>query len=218
MGNGSWYGLPVSFKRHDRALLVVVTAVSLVACSGRPEQRVSTPCHTSTADPAVPLQLVACVAKPTGNGAGPSFFVGLKNTSSEPVWVRARFEWSAAVQVRRLDGELGPKHWEEPATIPFRMTTYLLPRGGVVGRDLDLGCMVPDIGTESRPCYSVFDWEPGEYEFRFDYVAFAFCQGESCGPGDVEDWKMPFYATSAGFKIKPIRMRLRADSGWEAVP
>jgi hypothetical protein len=157
------------------------------------------------------------MAEPSEGASGPAFSVRLKNTSGEPLSLQTRFDASGIVSVRRLDGEIDPASWNEPASLPWPMTTYLLPRGGMIGREFDLGCMRPDFSPAVTPCYSVHDWEPGEYEFKFEFGEFGFCRVRPCDPENVEDWQMPFY-TESGFKIDPIRMRLRARSGWEVMP
>jgi hypothetical protein len=106
------------------------------------------------------------------------FFVGVRNLTDEPLRVRVRLEPfnEFQVQVRERGGDVvSPAHLWEPASIGLERSTYLLPRGGVLGRVIDLACLQPDFGRDLDPCAAVYELAAGEFEIQFEYEEVWVC-------------------------------------------
>lgn len=115
------------------------------------------------------LGLVACPVAPVLSG-NVRLFVGLVNLDSRPRTVSARFEvfGPLAIEVTTPDGRvLDPLLTWEPQTFGAEFDPYLewmLPRDGVLGRIINLSCVVEDVqhGPETGACEPLYDLPRGQ--------------------------------------------------------
>jgi len=127
-----------------------------------------------------PVSLIACALD---GGSGLRFFVGVRNLDPGPIRIRTRLEPfnEFEVHVREVGGEaVRPGDIWEPASLDLVHTTYLLPRGGVFGRTVDLACLQRDFGPELEPCAATYRPTPGEVEVWFRYVDLWVCFDDPC--------------------------------------
>jgi len=163
--------------------LSVVTIGGLASCQGSHEVAdARTECLDAVArGSADPVELVSCRVSSGENDL--RFFVGVRNVDAGPLKVRVRLELfnQFEVRMRRVGGEVVPPEniWE-PADVGLDQVTYLLPRGGVLGRVLDLACLQPDVGAALEPCARAYDLGPGEFEVWFEYADIWVCRDEPC--------------------------------------
>jgi hypothetical protein len=187
--------LGVGFTTRPRWLAVRTVALVLVifvsaGCSGRSDpgaERPASECPpVGEASAESPLTLVSC--RPGAPPSSLSFFVGLANTSAEPLSVAARFEPFSRFSVHAADvsgRELEPAVIWESSDIGLELSTHLLPRGGVFGRWIDLSCGTPDFGG-ALECRPMFDFTPGMYTVWFEYEDLTACLGGVCA--DSTTW------------------------------
>lgn len=169
------------------ALLMGVAAVGLSGCrSAEVRSTNEAVCFPPLPEQsAAPIQLVSC---PIDIGEDRlAFFVGVRNLAEHPLRVRLRFEPRSEfdIRVRRLgEGVVLPADLWEGASIGLEPSTYVLPRGGVAGRIMDVSCLQRDFGPELEPCGQLYDFRPGEYEVSFEYRDIWVCLEELAVPCD----------------------------------
>jgi hypothetical protein len=159
--------------RTGVAAIVALLCAAQVGCNNQREDSVSSGaqanCVTKVSESHADLAFVACSLQGLYEASSVPVFVGIRNLHSGSQLVRAFLDVNGGLSVIVVDpngNTLEPKEWWEPAsitpeTLPLRQ--YLMPRGGVMGRVVDLAC--DGMEYEGTPdCGELFDFsEPGVY-------------------------------------------------------
>jgi len=147
------------------------------------------------AEPDGALRLLACPLKervPVGDAV--QVLVLLQNIGSAHVLVRARLILEAylVVDVTGPDGRSAPLSSWEPGEIG-KLADVVLPRGGLIGRIVGLGCEVGDFGVADvtpDQCDPLFHFDQeGLYRVSIRYVmwcAFPPCPADYPWTGELQ--------------------------------
>lgn len=187
---------------------VGIVGVSFAACAsaGSQSASLSPACElpsVSSGSSGQSLELVGCMLESEIRPGDPiPVFLGLSNASNGPLLVRARLDLGAYVLVR-VEDEAGTQREitvREPGHFDEEMTDVLLPRGGLIGRTLDLVCDQGGYRSSNVRCFSEFRvTEPGTYRVTFSYVMR--CGMDRC-PNDYP-WTGKLTTSPLKFTILP---------------
>jgi hypothetical protein len=170
-----------------RVLLTMVIASAAVGCEVGEAQVAGSDCDFLPADgtSVESLQLVACILDPQPRIGEPiRVFVALANAGRDPVFTRARLDLGAFLLVRVEDQE-GRRQdmWVgEPGHFDEETTDIILPRGGIIGRVIDLTCDQGGYRSAEVRCFSELSLrEPGLYRVHLSYAVL--CGQAGCPDG-----------------------------------
>lgn len=144
------------------------------------------PCAEQTANDPVPVAFFACPQR--GNrDTSVSILVGIKNLSSQPQLLRTHLDVNGGLGVHVIgpDGQpRAPANSWEPASVmkhTLPLQQYWLPRGGVMGRIIDLSCDGPEYTGAPSKCLPLYEFDqPGTYSIRLSSDATYWCPTNEC--------------------------------------
>lgn len=197
------------FSRQVKSQALVMTlALGTAGCIRGDAQEAAgvlecNPSEVVTTSSSEPIQLVVCILDPEVRvGDSIRVFVGLKNVSDGPVFTRARFDLGAFLLIR-IENERGDQQdifVGEPGHFDQSMTDIMLPRGGLIGRVLDLSCDQGGYRRADVRCFSELELsKPGLYRVFLSYAVL--CGKEGCPEG--HPWVGRLSAPPVSFRIQP---------------
>jgi hypothetical protein len=157
--------------------LVVLALLGVVNCPADAQEPQAPGCDVVPRDrhpTTQPLELVACMLDREARVGDPiRVFVALANTGGEPVLTRARLDLGAFLLIRVEDsaGHRQDMSVGEPGYFAADTTDILLPRGGIIGRVIDLTCDQGGYRASNVRCFSQLTVnEPGTYRVNLSYA------------------------------------------------
>lgn len=199
-----------------RRSVTIPLLVALTACrtdSGEPQER-RLDCAerfqraTAATTKEVPIRLVGCVlSEEVASAEAAQIMVAVVNVSNAPLqaWVRLDLLDALHLTIVAPNGDTLelPFAWE-PFDVDPELVTFALPRGGFVGRMINLNCDLSDfefaeLGAPCTPLYA-FD-QQGEYTMTIEYSDAWACASKACKP--EEAW-------SGTLRTDPLIVRVRA--------
>jgi len=107
-------------------------------------------------------------------------FVALANTGDGPVLTRARLDLGSFLLIT-VEDEAGQKQdmWVgEPGHFDEATTDITLPRGGIIGRVIDLTCDAGGYRSAEARCFAELDVDqPGTYRVALSYAVLCGMAG-----------------------------------------
>lgn len=157
--------------------------------------------ETESADE--PLQLVACMLDEEVRPGDPiRMFVALANVSNGPVLARARLDIGSFLLIT-VEDERGSQQdmWiGEPGHFGEDVTDVTIPRGGIVGRTIDLACDEGGYRSVDAQCFSELTVrDPGVYRVKLSYAVLC---GQAGCPAD-HPWTGRLSVPRLEFRVLP---------------
>jgi hypothetical protein len=198
--------LSIRIRRCGPSLVLAAMTLGVAGCGTGGAQVAEQPQTCSpvpAADAEQPLQLLACMLDAEVQAGDPiRVFVALANTGDGPVLTRARLDLGSFLLIT-VEDEAGQNQdmWVgEPGHFDEATTDITLPRGGIVGRVINLTCDPGGYRSADAPCFAELDInQPGTYRIALSYAVL--CGLAGCPPD--HPWVGTLSAPPLEFRVIP---------------
>jgi hypothetical protein len=203
----SRYANVIAFS-HLSAVLIVIAG-----CNGRGRALQTGVDAPGTVDgQPVPVAFVACPMQQAFDGDSVNLLVGVRNLGADDQMLITSLDVMGGLGVTVTDPrgrQLHPMNSWEPADAPPGRPTlgqYLLPRGGIMGRVINLACDAMEPGGLVMPqCVPLYSFaERGRYTVRLEHRGTSWCPAP-CDPdsaGTVHEERLLFPPVTLHIRIR----------------